>query len=75
MNKKDNSTGIPMSGVQLAVSYLKRLRTRRKKRRESCVLIDAAIDAANSEFLDTAVQSLERMKYCATIARKKRGQT
>jgi hypothetical protein len=37
------------------------------------VLIDAAIDAANSEFLDTAVQSLERMKYCATIAGEELG--
>lgn len=64
---KDNSTRIPKSGVQLAVFILRKLRTRRKRRRGSCVLIDAAIEAADSGRLDSAMRSLERLKYCVPI--------
>lgn len=65
---KGNNDEIPTSGVQLVVSYLMELRTRRKKRRKSCLLLDAAIKAVNASILDSALRILEKMKYCEPLS-------
>lgn len=64
---KDNCIKIPESGVPLAVFILRKLHTRIKRQGGSCMSIDAAIEAANSGTLNSAMRILGNLKYCVPI--------